>query len=139
MAPKDKDNKCQKGGVIYQFKCPHINCQEEYIGQSGRSFGDRLKEHLRAPSAIHHHSQTTGHPVNLECFTVVDRESQGVTRTIKKAMYIWVNDPSLTRNLGKYQLPHIWDEVLQDTYQCSLSNTTSPTPLSMGHPITCNI
>ena len=23
MAPKDKDNKCQKNGVIYWFKCPH--------------------------------------------------------------------------------------------------------------------
>ena len=24
-------------------------------------------------------------------------------------------DPSLNRNLGKYQLPHIWDNILQDT------------------------
>ena len=56
MAPKDKDSKCHKSGVINQFKCPHSNCQEEYIGESGRSFGDRLKENLRAPSPIHHHS-----------------------------------------------------------------------------------
>ena len=88
MAPKDKDHKCQKSGVIYQFKCQHSNCQEEYIRESGRSFGDRLKEHLRAPSPIHHHSHTTGHPVNKEWFTTVGRESQEVTRTIKEAMYI---------------------------------------------------
>ena len=50
MAPKDKDSKFQKSRVIYQFKCPHRDCMEEYIGKSGRSFGDRLKEHLRAPS-----------------------------------------------------------------------------------------
>ena len=48
MAPKDKDNKCQKSGVIYQFQFPHINCPEKYIGESDRPFGDRLKEHLRA-------------------------------------------------------------------------------------------
>ena len=30
------------------------------------------------------------------------------------AMYIQVNDPILNRNLGKYQLPYIWDWVLQD-------------------------
>ena len=24
------------------------------------------------------------------------------------------NDPSLNRNVGKYHLPHIWDEVLFD-------------------------
>ena len=26
------------------------DCEEEYIGESERSFGHRLKEHLRAPS-----------------------------------------------------------------------------------------
>ena len=48
MAPKDWDSKLQKCGVIYKFKCQHLNCPEEYIGESGRTFGDRLKEHLRA-------------------------------------------------------------------------------------------
>ena len=52
MAPKDRDNKLQKSGVIYRFNCPHINCPEEYIRKSGRTFGDRLKEHLIAPSSI---------------------------------------------------------------------------------------
>ena len=113
--PKDRDSKLQKRGVFYKFKCPHINCQEEYIGESGRTFGDRLKEHLKDPSPIHHHCNSTGHPVSPECFTIVNREPQGVTRNIKEAVYICVNDPSLDRNLGKYQLPHIWDQVLQDT------------------------
>ena len=35
MAPEDRDNKLQKSGVIYKFKCLHINCSEEYIGESG--------------------------------------------------------------------------------------------------------
>ena len=52
MAHKDRDSKLQKSGVIYKFKCPHINCPEEYTGESGGTFGDRLKEHLRAPSPI---------------------------------------------------------------------------------------
>ena len=120
MAPSDKDHKCKKIRVIYWFKCPHSNCQKEYIRVSCRSFGDRLKEHLRAPSPIHHHSLTKGHPISEECFTLVDGEAQGVTRTIKEAMYIWVNDPSLNRNLGKYQLPYIWGEVLQDTASLQL-------------------
>ena len=29
-------------------------------------------------------------------------------RTIKEAIYIRVNDPSLNRNVGKYHLPHVW-------------------------------
>ena len=46
MAPKDRDNKLPKSVVLYRLKCPHINCPEEYIGKSGRFFGDCLKEHL---------------------------------------------------------------------------------------------
>ena len=64
IIPKDRDSKLQQSGVIYKFKCPHINCPEEYIGESGRTFEDRLKEHLRAPSPIHHHNNSTEHPVN---------------------------------------------------------------------------
>ena len=46
MTLNDRDNKLQKSGVIYRFKCPHINCLKEYIGESGRSFREQLKEHL---------------------------------------------------------------------------------------------
>ena len=56
-----------------------------------------------------------GHPVSPECFSIVDREAQGMARNIKGAMYIEVNDPSLNRNLGKFQLPHVWDQILKDT------------------------
>ena len=102
MAPKDKDPKLAKSGVIYKYKCPTINCTEEYIGESGRTFGDRYKEHLKAPSPIHLHASSIGCPVSPECFSIVDREAQGMPRKIKEAMYIRVNDPSLNRNLGKF-------------------------------------
>ena len=46
---------------------------------------------------------------------IIHKEAQGTTRNIKEAMYIRANDPSLNRNLGKYQLPHVWDQVLIDT------------------------
>ena len=111
MAPKERDYKLQKSEVIYKFKFQHINCLKEYIGESGRTFGDRLKEHLRVPSPIHQHSNSTGHPVSPDCFTIAHRESQGVTGNIKEVMYIQVNDPSLNRNLGKYHPPHIWDQI----------------------------
>ena len=107
--------KLAKSGVIYKYKCPSINCTEEYIGESGRTFGNRYKEHVKATSPIHPHTSSTGHPVSPECFLIVDREAQGMTRNIKEAMYIRVNDPSLNRNLGKFQLPHVWGQVLKDT------------------------
>ena len=134
MVPKDRDSKLEKGGVIYRFKCQHTNCLEECIGESGRTFGDRLKEHLRNSSPIHHHSHSTEHPVNPECFTIIDGKSQVVTMNIKEAMYIHVNDPSLNRNLGKYQLPHIWYKVLQDTPSLQFKQHSFTTPPTWDNP-----
>ena len=67
---------------------------------------------MRAPSPIYDHCNTTGHEVSLDNFSIVGREDKSMTRTIREAMLIRVNDPSLNRNIDKYQLPHIWDEVL---------------------------
>ena len=110
--PKDKDNILQKSGVIYRFRCDRVDCDEEYIGESGRTFAERFREHMRTPSPIHDHHNTTGHELSLDNFSIVGREDQSTARTIKEAILIRVNDPSLNRNIGKYQLPHIWDEVL---------------------------
>ena len=55
VAPKDKDSTVQKSGVIYRHECTQADCEEEYIGELGRTFGDRLKEHM-SPSPIYQHS-----------------------------------------------------------------------------------
>ena len=117
MAPKDEDPKLAKCGDIYRYKSPDINCTEQYIGESGRTLGDRYKDCLKAPSPINIHTSSMGHPVSPDCFPIVDREAQGLTRNIKEAVYIKVNDPSLNRNLGKFQLPHahVWVQVLKYT------------------------
>ena len=43
--PKDKDNILKKSGVIYRYKCGRVDCEEEYIGESGRIFAERFREH----------------------------------------------------------------------------------------------
>ena len=50
VRPKDKDPKLNKSDITYHFKCPQINCTDAYIGESGRAPGDKIKEHLKAPS-----------------------------------------------------------------------------------------
>ena len=131
--PNDKDPKTQKGSIIYHYKCPHINCPEAYIGESGRALGERVKEHLKAHFPIFHHSTPTGHPLDLENFNIIHKEVHSHSRTIKEAMFIHVNDPTLNRNLGKYQLRHVWDSILQasPTLQLkpsSLPSSTTPSP-----------
>ena len=120
MVPKDKDPLVKKSGVIYSYKCDRVECDEEYIGESSRTFGERFKKHQRAPSPIFDHYNTTGHNISIENFEIVGREDQNLIRTIKEALYIRVNDPSLNRNIGKYHLPHIWDEVLLNISELKL-------------------
>ena len=107
MVPKDKDPILKKSGVIYRYKCDRVECDEEYIGESSRTFGERFNEHQKAPSPIYDHYNITGHKISLDNFSIVGREDQNLVRTIKEALYIRVNNPSLNRNIGKYHLPHI--------------------------------
>ena len=110
--PKDMDTILKKSGVIYRYRCGRVDCEEEYIGESVRTFGERFREHMRAQSPIIDHHNTTGHDVSLDNFSIVGREDNTIPRNIKEAIFIRVNDPSLNRNIGKFQLPHIWDEML---------------------------
>ena len=115
VTPKDKDHKLNKSGVIYHFKCPYINCPDEDMGNSVRALGERIKKHLKAPSPIHQHTSSTGHPLSPECFNIIHRVTQDTSRNTKEAIFIHINDTSLDRNLSKHQLPHVWDNILQDT------------------------
>ena len=110
----------KQSGVIYSYHCDRVDCDEEYIGESSRTFGERFKEHLKPPSPIYDHSNISGHKVTINNFKIVGREDLNQMRTIKEAIYIRVNDPSLNRNVGKYHLPHVWDEVLVNISELKL-------------------
>ena len=120
VAPKDQDPILKKSGVIYRYKCGRVDCDEEYIGESSRTFGERFREHQKAPSPIYDHSNNTGHQDTIDNFSIVGREDQNLSRAIKEALYIRVNNLSLNRNIGKYHLPHIGDEVLLNTSELKL-------------------
>ena len=112
VQPNDKDSILQKSRMIYRFRCRRMDCDEEYIGESGKTFAERFREDMNAPSPIHDHHNITCNELSLDNFSIVGREDQCIVRTIKEAILIRLNYPSLNRNVGKYQLPHIWDEVL---------------------------
>ena len=109
VSPKDKGRITSKNSVIYSYTCGMIDCDEEYIGESGRTFGERYKEHLKAPSPIFLHQSNSGHVTTLDNLKIIGREDNSLARNIKDSMYIRVNNPTLNRNIGKYNLPHIWE------------------------------
>ena len=77
MKPKDKDPKDSKSGVIYSYQCPHLDCDEEYVGETSRTLGERRKEHLKQPSPLHGNAQTTGHSIENNNFNTIGREDWG--------------------------------------------------------------
>ena len=53
-----------------------------------------------------------GHPTSHNNFQIIWREGHNLARNIKESIYIRVNNPTLNNNIGKFNLPHIWDRVL---------------------------
>ena len=68
------------------------------------------------------HSTLQSSPEEVKFTSVEWKEDQNLTRAIKETLFIRVNDPSLNRNIGKYHLPHIWDEVLHKTSELKLKH-----------------
>ena len=91
----------EKSGVIYRYECDRVECDEEYIGETSKTFGKRFKECLKAPSPIYDHYSTTGQNVTLDNFSIVGKKDQNLCRWIKEALYIRVSNPSLNKNIGK--------------------------------------
>ena len=122
VSPKDKVPMVNQSGAICWYQCGDLSCDDEYIGETSRTFGERYKEHLNPPSAIHHHSNQTGHTTNQNNFQIIGREGHNLARNIKESIYIRVNNPTLNNNIGKFNLSHIWDRVLLNTKGLTLNN-----------------
>ena len=73
MFPKDKDEMKKESNIIYWYKCGRTKCDDEYIGESARTFEERFKEHLKAPSPIYEHDNINGHKTSVENFKIIGR------------------------------------------------------------------
>ena len=100
---------------------PYITCDDKCIGETSTAFGERFKEHLKDSSPIHHHSSNTGHPTTQKTPNNWG-EGHDFARNIKESIFIKVNNPNLNKNIGKFNLPHIWDRVLLNSPGLTLKN-----------------
>ena len=82
--PRDKDPRLQKSAIIYHYRCPHLNCPESYIGETGRVLGDMGSKHLKAPSPNYTHNNHMRHPLNPNCFKIIHKETLSFSRTTKR-------------------------------------------------------
>ena len=88
VSPKEKDPMVSKNGAIYWFQCDDLSCDDEYIGETSRTFDERYKEHLKDPSSIHQHSNNTGHSTSHNNFQTIGREGHSLAKNIKESILL---------------------------------------------------
>ncbi|XP_064633649.1 uncharacterized protein LOC135491607 [Lineus longissimus] len=132
--PKDKRDMLDITDCIYQIPC--ANCDNAYIGETGRKFSVRLKEHQKDvgtvkdrkytranrlssqsefnKSAITDHVAQVNHNIDWDNSKVLEKESTRFTRWVKEA--IWIRKTTnMNRDEGGYKLSHVWDASLAAT------------------------
>ena len=125
VSPKGKDPMVNLSGAIYWYQCGDLGWDDEYIGETSRTFGERYKEHPKPPSAIHYHSNQTGHTTNQNNFQIIGREGHSLARNMKESIYIRVNNPTLNNNIGKLTCPTFGTGVLLNTKGLTLNNESN--------------
>ena len=62
------------------------------------------------------------HSTTPDNLNILGMEDHDLARTIKESIYIRVNNPTLYRNVGKYNLHHKWDRILFNTPDLKVNN-----------------
>ena len=120
VSPKDPLDHSERCGVIYECACDV--CGERYVGETGRSLGERMEEHAKSvekcdqKSALSQHQEQSGHVVNhkplSEKIKILDSEPRDRHRKVKEAIHIKLKGAKLNRNDG-HHLPDLYLPLLR--------------------------
>ena len=87
-----RSHPAKQDGVVYRIPC---ECGKVYIGETGRSIHERIKERDRdirlactQTSAVSEHAHETGHYPLWNDVKFIDRDSHWYTRRVKEAIHI---------------------------------------------------
>ena len=136
VPPKDKIDDLNKCQCVYKIPC--LNCDSVYIGETGREFNTRLKEHRKEveelsatrrvtraerrysqaevnKSAVTDHAVGKNHVIDWDNACVVQSESDDRTRKIREAVWIKKQREVMNRDEGGYQLSRVWNSLTRAT------------------------
>ena len=126
--PKDKDPQKQSNRHHLPLQVPPNKLPQCLHRRIRQITGRKGQGTSQGPLPIHLHSTTTGHPMDPEQFSIVHKEVNNDSRAIKEDMFICVQDPTLNRNLGKYQLHTYGTTFYMHLLHYSASLPAPPTP-----------
>ena len=118
--PKDKMEPQEQCGVVYEHGCGV--CGEVYIGETGRSLGERTEEHEKSikkcdcTSALSQHQDKTGHVTKLpliDKMKIMEKEPREKHRKVLEAINIQLKGASLNQNKGT-DLPVVYLPLLKE-------------------------
>ena len=132
--PKDKKTLNEQSGIVYKIPCK--DCDQVYIGETGRPFSVRKREHLKDvqdfeklpytrssrkqshneqnKSAITDHVASTNHSIDWDSSTAVAREDNRLRRWIRESIHIQMEaGNTMNRDRGQYQLTRSYNPILK--------------------------
>lgn len=105
VKPKDQIPNHQQTGVIYRVPCR--DCQQAYVGQSGRTLDCRIKEHKRAvqnrnidTSAVAEHAWKEDHKVDWGQVEILDVSAEWYKRCVIESWHIQREQAAMNRDQG---------------------------------------
>ena len=111
VRPKDTVDPVKQDGVVYRIP---YECGKVYIGETGRSMHERIKEHDRdirlartQTSAVSEHAHKTGHYPLWNEVKFIDRDPHWYTRRVKEAIHIRLHPDNINRDSG-IEIPEAW-------------------------------
>jgi hypothetical protein len=109
-ALKDKRNPSDQAGVVYKLSCQ--DCSACYVGETGRSWKERNREHMKdiekknVRSNVYHHVRDTGHSFDHEGAKILDREECTKKRKQLESVYTLINHDSINRACDLNEMYH---------------------------------
>jgi len=114
--PRTKDDLGLKTPGIYSIPC---ECGKVYIGQTGRTIENRIKEHQRNTrllqidkSALAEHSLEQDHKIMFQNTEVLSRKSGYMERLIMEAIQVELHPENLNRDDG-LRLSTAWKPIIK--------------------------
>ena len=101
--------------------CSFSRCPRVYVGQTGRTLAQRLKEHKRAlvnghlaQSAVAEHAAQESHDIDWEGATVMDVQQQYHRRCLLESWHIRSALKTMNREEGN--LPPVYDLLIRQSH-----------------------
>ena len=133
--PKDKIDRMKTTGCVYRIPCK--NCEQTYIGETGRSLQERIGEHRdevqkesNVPytrsarktsvsqlhkSAVTDHAVQNNHIIDWENTKPIVKENNLKKRQIKEAISIRKSGNTMNRDQGAHSLSNVYNWVLMNS------------------------